>query len=130
MKRVTRMAAAVCVAGLLAACASDAPVRAVYVPVVSGETASPMLLSRDVVAALSDGSAYTLAEGSWWRRVGALVQGDVFRPLGQPVVLAKRGGAQAYLVASAGRLVGFYLPAGSLFMPVSKPVALPFSQRQ
>lgn len=130
MKRLARMVAAVCVTGLLAACASDAPVRAVYVPVVSGEDVPAMFLSRDVVGTLSDGRAYTLAGGSRWRRVGALVQGDVYRPLGQPVVLGNRGGAEAYLVASGSRLVGFYLPAGSLFMPLPKPAVLPFSQRQ
>ena len=99
-------------------------------PVVASEASSVSQLSRDVVAHAPDGEAHTLPEGSRWRRVGALVQGDVYRPLGEPLRVGKRGGSDAYLVASSGKLLGFYLPSGSVFMPLSKPVVLPFSQRQ
>ncbi|EHK63442.1 hypothetical protein [Achromobacter arsenitoxydans] len=126
-----RMAAAIaCLAGLAAACASNAPIRTVFVPVVAGEAAPAMTLSRDVVVTLADGADQTLPEGSRWRRVGALVQGDVYRRIDAPMSMGKADGPQAYLVASSGRLVGFYLPAGGLFAPVPKPAVLPFSQRQ
>lgn len=121
---------AACLAALLGACASDAPVRAVLVPVVAGEASGAAQLSRGVTGSLPDGAAYTLPEGSRWRRVGALVQGDVYRPLGEPMRVGKRGGSEAYLVASSGKLLGFYLPGGSTYLPLHEPVVLPFSQRQ
>ncbi|MDF3858874.1 MULTISPECIES: hypothetical protein [Achromobacter] len=130
MRPALTLAAMACVAAALGACASDSPVRAMYVPVVAGDAAGISQLSRDVAVAFSDGAAYTLSEGSRWRRIGALVQGDVYRPLDEPLRLGKGGGAEAYLVASSGRLLGFYLPAGSLFQPLPKPVPLPFSQRR
>ena len=86
------------------------------------------MLSRAVTGKLSDGQAFRLEDASQWRRVGALVQGDVYRPLGA------RGAGQgarseAYLVASSGRLIGFYLPAAGMFLPLSESQVLPFSQR-
>lgn len=130
MRRALSLAAVASLIGLLAACASNAPVRAVYVPVVAGDSAPALMLSRDVTAVLGDGTIYTLPEGSRWLRVGALVQGDVYRPLDATLRAGKPAGAETYLVASAGKLWGFYLPAGGLYMPLAKRPALPFSQRQ
>ncbi|KAG1455603.1 hypothetical protein G6F57_015262 [Rhizopus arrhizus] len=130
MKAFGSLIPAACLAALLGACASTSPVSAVFVPVVASEASSVSQLSRDVIAHVPDGEAYTLPEGSRWRRVGALVQGDVYRPLGEPLRVGKRGGSDAYLLASSGKLLGFYLPSGSMFMPLNKPVVLPFYQRQ
>lgn len=113
----------------LAACASG-PERAVYVPVVSSESSDVMTLTRDVSGKLSDGQPFLVTGSSRWRRVGALVQGDVYRPLGAALAIGKNTRADAYLVASSGRLIGFYLPAGSLFLPLDASQVLPFSQRQ
>ena len=87
------------------------------------------MLSRAVTGKLSDGQAFRLEDASQWRRVGALVQGDVYRPLGAPVALGKGARSEAYLVASSGRLIGFYLPAAGMFLPLSESQVLPFSQR-
>ena len=111
---------------VLGACASG-PERAVLVPVVSADAANPVL-SRAVTGKLSDGQAFRLEDASQWRRVGALVRGDVYRPLGA-------GGAgqgarsEAYLVASSGRLIGFYCRRPGMFLPLSESQVLPFSQR-
>lgn len=130
MKALCSSACAVCFAALLSGCASDSPVRAAFVPVVASDASSVSQLSRDVVVHAPDGKAHTLAEGSRWRRVGALVQGDVYRPMGEPLRVGKRGGSEAYLVAASGKLLGFYFPGGSMFVPLGKPIVLPFSQRQ
>jgi len=130
VKAMRSLAALACVVAGLGGCASESPQRATYVPVVAGDAEGLSQLSRDVTVAFSDGESHTLPAGSRWRRVGALVQGDVYRPLGEPLRTGRGGGSEAYLVVSSGRLQGFYLPAGSLFKPLSKPVPLPFSQRQ
>ncbi|WP_249205093.1 hypothetical protein [Achromobacter sp. Marseille-Q0513] len=113
---------------VLGACASG-PEKAMLVPVVSADAANTQVLSRAVTGKLSDGQAFRLEDASQWRRVGALVQGDVYRPLGAPVTLGKGARSEAYLVASSGRLIGFYLPAASMFLPLSESQVLPFSQR-
>lgn len=113
---------------VLGACASG-PERAVLVPVVSADAANTQVLSRAVTGKLSDGQAFRLEDASQWRRVGALVQGDVYRPLGAPVALGKGARSEAYLVVSSGRLIGFYLPAAGMFLPLSESQVLPFSQR-
>jgi hypothetical protein len=116
-------------AGALVACASYTPERAVFVPVVAGETTAALLLTREVKATLADGAVYTLPEGSQWRRVGALVQGDVYRPLDASLPAGKPVNAQAWLVASRGKWLGVYEPARSLYTPLPAPQVLPFSQR-
>ena len=61
------------------------------------------VLSRAVTGKLSDGQAFRLEDASQWRRVGALVQGDVYRPLGAPVALSR---------ARARRPIWWRLPDG------------------
>ncbi|HAP28220.1 MAG TPA: hypothetical protein DCR74_21990 [Achromobacter sp.] len=117
-------------AGALVACASYTPERAVFVPVVAGEATAALLLSREVKATFADGVVYTLPEGSQWHRVGALVQGDVYRPLDASLPAGKPADAQAWLVASRGKLLGVYEPARSLYTPLPAPQVLPFSQRR
>ena len=55
--------------------------------------------------------------------------GRCLSPAGAPVALGKGARSEAYLVASSGRLIGFYLPAASMFLPLSESQVLPFSQR-
>ena len=99
--RLARLAGAAALV-VLGACASG-PERAVLVPVVSADAANTQVLSRAVTGKLSDGQAFRLEDASQWRRVGALVQGDVYRPLGAPVALGK---------ARARRPIWWRLPDG------------------
>ncbi|WP_241049561.1 hypothetical protein [Achromobacter xylosoxidans] len=113
----------------LGGCASK-PQRVSLVPIDMTEAAGRLQLSRDVVATLPNAAAVTLPSGSQWRRAGAIVQGDVFRPLGGPFAIALPRQTEAYLVASSGKLLGFYLPADSSYIELSRPVVLPGVVRQ
>ncbi|WZB75478.1 hypothetical protein WJ972_03425 [Achromobacter insuavis] len=104
--RQSLLAACLC-ALALGGCASGKPQRVSLVPVDMTESAGRLQLSREVVAKLPNDAAVTLSSGSQWRRAGAIVQGDVFRPLGGPFSIALPRRTEAYLVASSGKLVGF-----------------------
>ena len=122
---------AACLCALaLGGCASGKPQRVSLVLVDMTESAGRLQLSREVVAKLPNDAAVTLPSGSQWRRAGAIVQGDVFRPLGGPFSIALPHRTDAYLVASSGKLVGFYLPVDSSYIELSRPVVLPGTVRQ
>ncbi|MEN4921340.1 hypothetical protein ABE485_21910 [Achromobacter spanius] len=104
--------------------------KASLVPVASADRASVIQLSRMVSVRLPNDSAATLPAASQWERVGALPQGDVYRSLSGLFTVQTRRQGEAYLVASSGKLVGFYLPGESAYMPLTRPVSLPVEMRQ
>lgn len=61
-----------------------------------------------------------LAQGSCWRRVGSIAQGDVYRPVGGVFMITSANAHEAYLVVEGGGVVGFYLPGESAFAPASE----------
>lgn len=121
--------ASVC-AVALAGCMSVSTQKVGMVPVAAADPVYSITLSRVVIAALPNESSVTLAAGSQWRRVGALPQGDVYRSLNGLFTIQTRRQGEAYLVASSGKLLGFYLPGESAFMALSRPVTLPVEMRQ
>ncbi|MFY3176495.1 hypothetical protein ACOTFF_01880 [Achromobacter xylosoxidans] len=124
------VAAATLSLAMLGGCASGRPEPATLVPVAAAEPANVIQLSRAVVGALPADAVVTLAAGSQWRRVGAIVQGDVYRPLGGQLIVRAPRKTEAYLVASSGQLVGFYLPGERGYVELVRPVALPVGMRQ
>ncbi|WP_242001245.1 hypothetical protein [Achromobacter spanius] len=100
------------------------------VPVAAADPVYTIQLSRMVIASLPNESSVTLRSGSQWRRVGALPQGDVYRAQDGLFTIQTRRQGEAYLVASSGRLLGFYLPGESAYLPLTRPVTLPVEMRQ
>lgn len=115
---------------VLAGCASGKPEPASLVPVAAAESANVIRLSREVRAALPADAAVKLPDASQWRRVGAIVQGDVYRPLGGQFTVQAPRKTEAYLVVSSGQLMGFYLPGERGYVELVRPVALPIGMRQ
>ncbi|MFT4171340.1 MAG: hypothetical protein QM639_02175 [Rhodocyclaceae bacterium] len=84
------------------------------------------------VLTLVDGVSFTLPTGytralnanSRWRKVGALAQGDVLRPVGTIFTIEGRQVHEAYLVVKDGQLQGFYLPGESNYSALEQPVSL------
>lgn len=99
-------------------------------PVAAADPVHTIRLSRAVIAAGPEGNSVTLPAGSQWRRVGALPEGDVYRSASGPFTLQPRRQGEAYLVASSGRLLGFYLPSESAYLALSRSVILPVGMRQ
>lgn len=114
----------------LSACMSVATQKVSLVPVAASEPVSVIQLSRMVSARLPNDSIANLAAASQWQRVGALPQGDVYRALDGLFTVQTRRQGEAYLVASSGKLVGFYLPGETAYLPLNRPVSLPVEMRQ
>lgn len=123
------LATAAC-AFALGACMSVSTQKVGMVPVAAADPVHSIQLSRVVIAPLPNESSVTLPAGSQWRRVGALPQGDVYRSQSGLFTIQTRRQGEAYLVATSGKVVGFYLPGESAFMPLSRPVTLPVEMRQ
>ncbi|WMD22559.1 hypothetical protein RAS12_09325 [Achromobacter seleniivolatilans] len=100
------------------------------VPVAPADPVYTIQLSRAVIAALPNDTSVTLPAASQWRRVGALPQGDVYRSTGGLFTIQTRRQGEAYIVASSGKLLGFYMVGESAYMPLVRPVALPVEMRQ
>lgn len=113
----------------VSACSSGGAQTVGMVRADTSESAYVIRLSRAVSAMLPDKTAVNLPASSRWVRVGALPQGDVYRGANGPLMLQGRRG-EAALVASSGKLLGVYLPEESLYLPLSRPMALPASIRQ
>lgn len=129
--RVGRIAAlGVAGALVLGACMSVSTQKASLVPVAAGDRVSVIQLSRMVSARLPNESVATLPAASQWQRVGALPQGDVYRSVSGLFTIQTRRQGEAYIVASSGKLVGFYLPGETAYLPLGRPVALPVEMRQ
>lgn len=126
--RVLLLASACAMA--VAGCMSVSTQKVGMVPVAPADPVYTIQLSRLVIAALPNDSSVTLPSASQWRRVGALPQGDVYRSMNGLFTIQTRRQGEAYLVASSGKLLGFYLPGESAFMPLSRPVTLPVEMRQ
>ncbi|WP_255595513.1 MULTISPECIES: hypothetical protein [Achromobacter] len=100
------------------------------VPVAASEPVSVIQLSRMVSAQLPNDSIANLPAASQWQRVGALPHGGVYRALDGLFTVQTRRQGEAYLVASSGKLVGFYLPGETAYLPLNRPVTLPVEMRQ
>jgi hypothetical protein len=107
---------------VLAACASPVQTTAVkFAPSTGGEVS----LGSNVQITLSTGYSRTLGQGSRWRKVGTVPQGDVYRPVDTVFTIEGRNVHEAYLVLNASRaLVAFYLPGESNLSPLPAPVLL------
>jgi hypothetical protein len=93
------------------------------------EEARSFVLSRDVPLRHAPcGYSRTLRKGTHWKLVGALPQGEVFKPEDQVLTLECSNIFEAYLVVSEKRLVGFYLPVERGFVAAAEPLHLPVEQ--
>lgn len=110
----------------LSACAVQHTPSA-FTPLASATQSTPRTLAQETALTLGTGYGRTLKAGSAWRQVGAVPQGEVYRPVGDVFTLEGSNIHEAYLVLRADTLVGFYLPAEQGFSPLQSPVSLHFN---
>ncbi|MCG6537400.1 MAG: hypothetical protein L7F78_22490 [Syntrophales bacterium LBB04] len=81
-------------------------------------------LEKEVTVSLGTGYDRTLKARTKWDYVGKISYGDVFRTKDQVLTVEASNIHEAYVVISAGKLVGFYLPVENTFSPLSTPTEL------
>jgi hypothetical protein len=83
-------------------------------------------ISKDVqVTQAPCGFSRTLRQNTRWEFVGTIAEGEVYRSRDQVLTVECSNVFEAYLVVSADRLVGFYLPVEKGFVSISDPIQLP-----
>jgi hypothetical protein len=128
MKICRHVGQALCLAlaWMLAACAISIPtIPANFAPSPGGE----LSLAQSVEVTLPTHYTRVLAEGSRWRKIGSVPQGDVYRAVGTVFTVEGRNVHEADLIVASRRaLVGFYLPGESNVSMLASPVPLPVKE--
>lgn len=126
MKKIGGYAIVCLLAILLTMCAFDI-VHVKQIPVnieSSSSVNSPFQLEKEENISLGTGYSRTLKKGTKWQYVGTVQYGDVFRTSDQILTVEASNIHEAYIVVSAKKLVGFYLPVEHTYSPLSDPVSL------
>ncbi len=121
-------ALALLLAGFLVGCAPAVPVQEAHLIGLASPTQPVRVLQREAIILLSSGYTRKLAEGSRWRVIGSLPQGEVLRPVDSVFTIEGRQVHEAYLVVSGVTLMGFYLPGEEHFSPLNPPLSLTFGE--
>lgn len=80
-----------------------------------------VLRARERVSLL-EGKSRTLHEGTTWRKIGRVNEGDVYLTKDQAVTVDASNEQEAQLVVKDGMAIGFYLPVERTFTAASKPI--------
>lgn len=123
-----RYALCAAAAALSVACATS--VETAPVAFVAAAASGDLVLMRQVEVRLPTRYTRVLAEGSRWRKVGTVPQGNVLRAVDTVFTIEGRHVHEAYLVVvpASVMLVGFYLPGESALSILSAPIQLTFKE--
>jgi hypothetical protein len=111
----------ICLLGiLLNACAFDLfHIEQIPTQIKSTNLSKPSFeLEKEVNFVLDKGFTRKLKQGTKWNYVGTISYGDVFRTKDQILTVEASNIHEAYIVVSAGKLVGFYLPVERSYSPL------------
>jgi hypothetical protein len=92
----------------------------------AGDPGAPVVLQGDVSVALGTGFPTKLRQGTTWRSVGKIAEGEVFATRDQTVTVEASNIHEAHPVIAGGKIVGFYLPVEHTFARAAAPVAIVF----
>lgn len=111
---------------LFAACAFDlVNIKQNPTKLQSGkESKSTFQLEEEVSVGLVTGFSIILKNGTKWKHIGSIPEGNVYRTDDQILTVEASNIYEAYIVVSSAKLLGFYLPVESSYSPLSKPEEL------
>lgn len=113
---------------LLTSCAAGVTyVPADIVPIVAPDQRPIVIMEKQIDIKLDTGYTRSLIAGSQWMRVGAIAQGQVYRPYNTIFTLEGTHVHEAYLVIANNYLTGFYLPVERGYSPLKQKISLPFT---
>jgi hypothetical protein len=113
----------------LLACATEL-VRSPATLLAGGPQAQMMQISKLAVLDFGPSHAKQLLPGSRWSLVGNVPQGSVFKPVDGVLTIHGANAYEAYLVISAAKVVGFYLPGERAWTALQNPVAIEMNAAQ
>jgi hypothetical protein len=96
-------------------CASEVVRQPTSLSAVSVTSAQNKSVTSEVAISFSSGFSRTIRKGTEWKLIGSVAQGDVYKPIDSVLTLEGAHVHEAYLVASKGNLIGFYLPVEKSF---------------
>jgi hypothetical protein len=88
---------------------------------ISQTSEDSFVLSEQITVTPRGGYERELQQGTHWKRIGRITQGDVYKTRDQILTAEASNIYEANLVVSAGKIVGFYLPVESAFTPLEEP---------
>lgn len=117
-----------CVLGMISWLMGCAPevyrTQVPFTPASNQPQRSVLRIRESMTVMLPTGYARLIKQGSVWRFVGTTPYGEVFRPVDEVFTIVGANTHEAYLVVTAGRLVGFYLPGEGAFSPLPNTLPL------
>ena len=102
----------------LAGCAHDitsSSITASLMP-IKASPRNDVKRANAVTLTLESNYERTIEKDSTWMKVGSLIQGDVYKRVGDVFTVEGRNVHEAYLVVANNSLVGFYLPHEKAFL--------------
>ena len=101
----------------LAACAPEVVRQPAQLTPTTGGSGATIEVAEEASVAVGTGYSRVIRRGSVWSRIGRLVQGEVWKPVGGVFTVEGAHIHEAYLVLDGDRVVGFYLPVEHAFSP-------------
>ncbi len=85
-----------------------------------------IVIEENLRFSLSTGYGRSLKEGSLWKYVGTIPQGDVYKPVKNVFTVEGSNIYEAYIVLFGKELVGVYLPVEAAFSLLKEKKSLKF----
>jgi hypothetical protein len=112
----TRILTLACLLGF-AGCAAEIVRRPAQLTPMTGQAGATIEIAEDASITVGPGYERVIGRGSTWKRIGHLVEGEVYKPVDRVFTVEGKHIHEAYLVLSGNRVVGFYLPVERAFSP-------------
>ena len=113
---------------LLTSCAIGVTYAPANITPIAAAGQRPLVtLDKQVDIQLDTGYTRSLKAGSQWMPVGAVAQGEVYKPYNAIFTLEGTHIHEAWLVVANHQLRGFYLPVERGFSPLKQKIDLPLS---
>jgi hypothetical protein len=107
----------------LGACAVDViSIRQTPTNFIAESSTQILVLNTRERVPLVEGKSRPLREGTTWRKVGRVNEGDVYKTNDQVLTVDASNEHEAMLVVKDGMAVGFYLTVEHTFTAASKPI--------
>lgn len=114
----------------LTACAPEVVRRPTQLTAATQQPPAAVEVLQEVSVPVGTGYKRTIPQGSVWRSIGRIPEGEVFKPVDRVFTVEGTHVHEAYLVLDGDRLVGYYLPVENAFAPIQGWAGAPLALRR